>query len=72
MLFDYNFRNYNFRLIFYVLCLSIVGVLAVGSASGQTNSVVTKQIFGVVISLCACFVLSLIDYHQYFRFSTLI
>lgn len=69
MLLDYNFRNYNFRLVFYVLCLSVVGILCLGSASGQTSAVVTKQIFGVAISLAICLALSLIDYHQYLRFS---
>lgn len=72
MLFDYHFRNYNIRLFLYVLCLSIVGILSVASASGQDSSVVNKQIFGVVISVIVCLVLSLVDYHQYFRFSTII
>ncbi|MBP3926784.1 MAG: rod shape-determining protein RodA [Clostridium sp.] len=72
MLFDYHFRNYNFRLLFYVLCLTVVGILAVGSASGQASSAVTKQIAGVVVSLLVCLGLSLIDYHQYFRFTTII
>lgn len=72
MLLDYNFRNYNLRLVFYVLCLSVVGILCLGSASGQTSAVVTKQIFGVAASLAVCFALSLIDYHQYLRFSSVI
>lgn len=72
MLLDYNFRNYNFRLVFYLLCLSVIGILSVGSASGQDNSAVSKQIFGVIVSLIICIVLSLIDYHYYFRFYTFI
>lgn len=72
MIFDYNFKNYNFRILIYMLILSVLGILVIGSASGQDSSVVNKQIFGVAISLGLCLVISLIDYHRYFKFSTLI
>ena len=44
MIFDYNFKNYNFRIIFYMLALSTLGVLVVASASGQDRATVLKQI----------------------------
>ena len=72
MIFDYQFRNYNFRALIYMILLSVLGILVVGSASNQDRSSVIKQIIGVVVSLIICLVLSLIDYHQYFRFTTLI
>lgn len=72
MIFDYRFRNYNFRILIYVLLLSVLGILVVGSASGQDRAVFTKQIVGVVVALAVCLVVSLIDYHRYFRFNTLI
>lgn len=72
MIFDYHIRNYNFRILIYMLLLSVLGILAIGSASGRDSSTVSKQIFGVGISLAACLVISLIDYHRYFRFTTVI
>lgn len=72
MIFDYNFKNYNFRILIYMLALSILGILVIGSASGRDSSVVNKQIFGVVFSLVVCLIVSLIDYHRYFKFSMLI
>ena len=72
MIFDYQFRNYNFRALIYMILLSVLGIIVVGSASNQDRSSVIKQIIGVVVSLIICLVLSLIDYHQYFRFTTLI
>ena len=72
MIFDYQFRNYNFRALIYMILLSVLGILVVGSASNQDRSSVIKQVIGVVVSLIICLVLSLIDYHQYFRFTTLI
>lgn len=72
MIFDYNFKNYNFRIVLYMLFLSILGIFVIGSASGQGALVDSKQIVGVVISLILCLILSLIDYHRYFRFTTII
>lgn len=72
MIFDYQLRNYKFRILFYMILLSVIGILAVASASNQDNSAVIKQIIGVLLSLTVCVILSLVDYHQYFRFSTII
>lgn len=72
MFLEYRFRNYNLRLFIYVFALSIVGVLAVTSASGFDSAAMSKQITGVALSVLFCLVLSLVDYHQYFRISTVI
>lgn len=56
---NYNFKDYNFILIFEVLTLSLIGILAVGSALPSAQS---KQIFGVLLGLCAMLVVSIIDY----------
>lgn len=38
MIFDYQFRNYNFRALIYMILLSVLGILVVGSASNQDRS----------------------------------
>ena len=48
MLFDYNFKYYNYRLVLYMVALSVIGILVVASASGQDSSTVTKQIIGIM------------------------
>ena len=72
MIFDYNFKNYNFRIIFICWLSVHLGVLVVASASGQDRATVLKQIVGVAIALVICIVVSLIDYHKYFKFSSII
>ena len=66
MIFEYNFKNYNFRIILYMLALSVLGVLLIGSASGRDSSTVMKQIVGALVALAACLVLSLFDFLRYF------
>lgn len=72
MIFDYNFKNYNYRILIYMLLLSTLGVLIIGSASGQDKAVMGKQVVGIGVSLVACLIVSLIDYHKLFKFNTLI
>lgn len=35
MFFDYDFRNYNFRLMAYMIALNVIGVLVVRSATNK-------------------------------------
>ena len=73
MIFNYNLRNYNFRIVLYMLFLSIAGILVLRSASGGDSSVVGKADYGrgaFVISLHYHFVS--FDYHKIFRFNILI
>ncbi len=44
---EYNFRNYNFRLLFYVLALNLVGVVVINSAVGGDRSYVNRQLIGM-------------------------
>jgi len=55
----YNFKDYNFILIFEVLTLSVIGILAVGSALPSAQS---KQILGVIMGLALMLIVSLFDY----------
>lgn len=59
MLSNYRFRNYNFKLVFYVLIAVIFGTLMVNSAD---SSYLKKQLFGLVVCFIGMIVLSLIDY----------
>lgn len=72
MLFDYEFKNYNYRLFLYVLVLNILGVLVIRSATNQDMSVVGKQIMGIVVGMAIVIGLSLLDYHRVLSFSTVI
>lgn len=72
MFLDYRIRNYNFKIVIYMLVLSTLGVLVIQSATNSDTSIVSKQIIGLVLSLSICLFLSIIDYHQYFRFVSLI
>jgi len=56
---QYRFKNYNIRLIIFVLLLSIMGILVIGSAKESSQ---IKQIIGLLISLIGMVTVSLIDY----------
>ena len=51
MFFDYDFRNYNFRLMTYMIALNVIGVLVVRSATNKDPDFVTKQMLGVLVGL---------------------
>ncbi len=67
MLKFYSIRNYNFRLVVYLIALTILGILVIGSAKEGNNQ--TRQILGLVLGLCAMIVISLIDYTFVLRFT---
>lgn len=69
---DYNFKYYNYRLILYMLSLSVIGVLVVASASNQDSGTVTKQIIGVMVGLALAIGLSIIDYHRIIKLYALV
>ncbi len=55
----YKLKDYQFGLIICVFALSVIGILAVGSARETYQS---RQIVGVVIGLVVMVVISLMDY----------
>ena len=59
MLRKYKLRNYDFKLVIMVALLSVVGVLAVGSAE---ESLQNKQIFGVIAGCVMMLIISLLNY----------
>ena len=66
MLKRYSIRDYNFRLVFYLIVLTVLGILVIGSAQEGGNQ--TKQIAGLVLGLVAMLVISLFDYSFILRF----
>ncbi len=56
---SYHIRDYRFNLIILVMALSVIGVLAVGSAKAVNQP---KQMFGVALGLIIMVIVSLIDY----------
>lgn len=65
MLRQYRLRDYNFRLILWLIVLSVIGVLLVGSAD---SSLQTKQIAGVIGGSIAMVIVSLIDFSWIMNF----
>ena len=68
MLKQYNLKDYHFRLVIYVLALTILGILVIGSAK---SSVQKTQILGMFLGLTIMAIVSLIDYSFILRFSWL-
>lgn len=66
MLRQYKLKDYDFRLVAYVVVLTIIGILVIGSAN---ESVQGKQILGLVLGLIAMAAVSLLDYEFLLRFS---
>ena len=43
MLSEYNFKNFNFRLLFYALALNVIGLLVINSAVTETEAISTAS-----------------------------
>lgn len=65
----YRLRNYNFRLILFMLIICGLGIAIVGSANdGEGSSTVMKQALGMLIGFFGMIVISLIDYGWILKF----
>lgn len=65
----YSIKNFRFRLFFYVVSLTIIGIFVIGSARQSTQS---RQIAGMAIGMAALLFFSLFDYSIMLRLSWLI
>ena len=61
----YKIQDYNFKLILYLVALSIIGILAVASANPDSRE---KQILGVCFGIFLMIVLSFFDYSFFLHF----
>ena len=62
---QYRLRDYDFKLIILVVALTLIGILAIGSAKA---SVQQTQIYGFVLGLFVMLFLSLFDYSLVLKF----
>jgi rod shape determining protein RodA len=66
---NYRIRDYDFKLIFFTLALSIIGVFAISSAMGEAGADnVKKQIGGIIVGTVLMIIASLVDYHFILKF----
>lgn len=63
MLSEYNIRNFNFRLVLYVLALTLIGVIVINSAVAGDMSYISRQLIGLFGGLVIALALSLVNYH---------
>lgn len=61
----YRVIDYNFKLVVMLIAISIIGILAIGSANKDVQS---KQLIGLIVGVFLMILLSLFDYHIFLRF----
>ena len=69
MLSEYNFRDYNFKLLLSVLALNGIGLMVINSAVGGDRSYINRQLIGLFGGLMIAIILSLISYRFVLKFS---
>lgn len=62
---NYRFRDYDFRLVIMLITITVIGILAVGSAEPSLKN---KQIIGFVGGFILMVVISFFDYHKILKF----
>ena len=62
---NYRVRDYDFKLILMLVAITLIGILAIGSAK---ESVQNKQIMGFIVGFFIMIVLSFFDYSFFLRF----
>lgn len=67
MKFDYNLKNYDFRLLIYIILENIIGICIIRSAldaPDYRDPQVARQILGSLAGLAICVIVSFIDYRK--------
>ena len=69
---DYDFKQYDLRLLFLMIILNTVGIFIVRSAISAESfkdPLVVRQILGSFVGLSMCIGISLFDYRKLCKFS---
>ena len=69
---EYNFRNFNFRLLICVLFLNCIGILVINSAVAGDKSYINRQLIGLFGGVLMAIILSLINYRFWMKLSGVI
>jgi rod shape determining protein RodA len=62
---NYRIRDYDFKLIFLMIAITVIGILAIGSARPDMQG---RQILGFIMGLFLMIFLSFFDYSFFLRF----
>lgn len=62
---NYHFKSLSYRLVIYVLLLTIMGILIIGSAEASSQK---KQIVGLIFGLIIMIIMAAIDYSYILQF----
>ncbi len=66
MLRQYRIKDYNFRLVLWLVTLSVIGVLLVGSAEEDLQM---RQLFGVIFGIAVMVIVSFFDFSWILNFA---
>ncbi len=72
MISEYNFRNFNFRLLFCVIALNVIGVLVINSAVNGDLNYIRRQLIGLFGGLLMALIFCLINYHYIMKLSWIV
>ena len=61
-----HIKDYDFKLIIFIICINVIGILAIGSAGIGTNQM--RQIWGSILGFFLMVVISLFDYSIFLKF----
>ena len=69
---DYDFKQYDFKLLFFIVALNNIGIFIVRSATSAESfkvALVVRQILGSFVGLAMCVAISLFDYRKFCKYS---
>ena len=69
---DYDFKQYDFKLLFFSVALNTRGIFIVRSATSAESfkdALVVRQILGSFVGLAMCVAISLFDYRKFCKYS---
>ena len=61
----YQVKNFDFKLLILLIAITVIGILAIGSAK---ESVQSRQIFGAILGMFFMLILTFFDYSFFIRF----